>query len=687
MATIREVSINEVRQEGSEVSQRTLSRRNSLLRRSSQMFKLDFKKPQTAPAAGGEHLTKSKEAKEARRKSSKRSAKKRQRPDDSPRENEQPKPKKIKKSRSATTTQSKRSSSSSSMMENVAKLVRRKPSQLKIKRSGSLVQAIPEGAVSPVTSPRGTPRSPRFNKLKMNVRRMSKSLSFPPLREKEEQWDFIGAQPLESFAFTAQIDLSQNKPISLLTMEEDGWMREGAPMELSLLSSPKSPRLLPASSLASLVKEAGSEVELVETNGDVAMSEVSAEVDADAETGTEIGADVDAGLSESEHDDKLHLVDGPQLEQSNDRSVDSADAAEIEEELSLEEADVVMGDRPSTNEIVCDVDAQRFKWFSQHFMGRELRHFVGTDAVRDSPVLITILDKSSQVWVLVHTKDGVSREVGIMREEALDKEVCTLDKKWIKEVLLPSSLAIHSLSGLREIIDHKKEVEECLLKMEKQEEPEQLKFGVLNVQPGQTEEAAMFMNAGGSEAYEHFLAAIGEKVQLKGWEYFNGGLDCERDLTGTHSVFSRYGGYEVMFHVSTMIPTDAEDEQNLGKKRHLGNDIVVVVFLDGERKDITPYSPNTVRTHFNHVLCVVAPDGKDAEGEWTYTVQFARKETVRGFQPPLPPVTHHVKAAHLRPFLLCKLINAEHAAYQSPTFLEKLIFTRKALLQNFTQYD
>lgn len=33
--------------------------------------------------------------------------------------------------------------------------------------------------------------------------------------------------------------------------------------------------------------------------------------------------------------------------------------------------------------------------------------------------------------------------------------------------------------------------------------------------------------ASGSEAYEAFLASIGEKIELKDWKYFNGGLDTE----------------------------------------------------------------------------------------------------------------------------------------------------------------
>ena len=32
----------------------------------------------------------------------------------------------------------------------------------------------------------------------------------------------------------------------------------------------------------------------------------------------------------------------------------------------------------------------------------------------------------------------------------------------------------------------------------------------------------------GSEAFEDFLGCLGEKIRLKGWEKFNGGLDTER---------------------------------------------------------------------------------------------------------------------------------------------------------------
>jgi hypothetical protein len=80
------------------------------------------------------------------------------------------------------------------------------------------------------------------------------------------------------------------------------------------------------------------------------------------------------------------------------------------------------------------------------------------------------------------------------------------------------------------------------------------------------------------------------------------GVYCERtaaDTTGTHSVFATVDDYEVMFHVSTLLPFRPNDPQQvrvrrdpwraslsinppwqLERKRHIGNDICVIVYRD-----------------------------------------------------------------------------------------------------------
>ena len=68
------------------------------------------------------------------------------------------------------------------------------------------------------------------------------------------------------------------------------------------------------------------------------------------------------------------------------------------------------------------------------------------------------------------------------------------------------------------------------------------------------------------------------------------------DTTGTHSIYTVHCGLSIMFHVATMIPFTAGDEQQVERKRHLGNDIVVIVFKDS---DSTPFDPSCLKSEFN----------------------------------------------------------------------------------------
>lgn len=50
-----------------------------------------------------------------------------------------------------------------------------------------------------------------------------------------------------------------------------------------------------------------------------------------------------------------------------------------------------------------------------------------------------------------------------------------------------------------------------------------------------------------------------------------------------------------MFHVSTMLPFQEMDSQRVERKRHLGNDVVLIIFQDGK----SPFDPRIIRSHFN----------------------------------------------------------------------------------------
>ena len=47
-------------------------------------------------------------------------------------------------------------------------------------------------------------------------------------------------------------------------------------------------------------------------------------------------------------------------------------------------------------------------------------------------------------------------------------------------------------------------------------------------------------------------------------------------------MYTIWRGIEIMFHVSTLLPYEKNDPQKLQRKRHIGNDIVCVVFLEAD---------------------------------------------------------------------------------------------------------
>lgn len=69
-----------------------------------------------------------------------------------------------------------------------------------------------------------------------------------------------------------------------------------------------------------------------------------------------------------------------------------------------------------------------------------------------------------------------------------------------------------------------------------------------------------------------------------------------------YSVFARYQDCEIMFHVSTLLPFTANNRQQLLRKRHIGNDIVTIVF---QEPGAQPFTPKNIRSQFQHVFVVV----------------------------------------------------------------------------------
>ncbi|XP_064892625.1 rap1 GTPase-activating protein 2 isoform X6 [Columba livia] len=203
------------------------------------------------------------------------------------------------------------------------------------------------------------------------------------------------------------------------------------------------------------------------------------------------------------------------------------------------------------------------------------------------------------------------------------------------------------------------------------------KFGVIYQKFRQTQEEELFGNNEESAAFKNFLSFLGDTITLQDFKGFRGGLDVSHGQTGTESVYTVFRDREIMFHVSTKLPFTEGDTQQLQRKRHIGNDIVAIIF----QEENTPFVPDMIASNFLHAYIVVQVENPGAENI-TYKVSVTAREDVPSFGPPLPSPPVFQKSPEFREFLLTKLINAENACCKSDKFAKLEDRTRAALLDN-----
>ncbi|XP_069008165.1 signal-induced proliferation-associated 1-like protein 1 [Embiotoca jacksoni] len=224
-------------------------------------------------------------------------------------------------------------------------------------------------------------------------------------------------------------------------------------------------------------------------------------------------------------------------------------------------------------------------------------------------------------------------------------------------------------------------VTEQLMKLDEQGLSFQVKVGVMYCRAGQSTEEEMYNNEMAGPALEEFLQLLGEKVRLKGFTKYRAQLDTKTDSTGTHSLYTSYKDYELMFHVSTLLPYTPNNKQQLLRKRHIGNDIVTIVF---QEPGAHPFTPKAIRSHFQHVFIIVRVHNPCSDNT-CYSVAVTRSQDVPSFGPPIPKGVTFPKSTVFRDFLLAKVINAENAAHKSDKFGAMATRTRQEYLRDLAE--
>ncbi|XP_040298753.1 GTPase-activating Rap/Ran-GAP domain-like protein 3 isoform X3 [Bufo bufo] len=313
------------------------------------------------------------------------------------------------------------------------------------------------------------------------------------------------------------------------------------------------------------------------------------------------------------------------------------------------------------------------RWYFKYFLGKVHQNYIGTDAERNPFFLSVVLSDQNNQRVPQY-RAILWRKTG---SQKICLSYCPTKSLSVKSILSAMNLDKFEKSP-REILNS--EIQKDLLVLEEQEGSVNFKFGVLYAKDGQLTDDEMFSNEAGSESFQKLLDLLGDTVTLKSWIGYRGGLDTKNDTTGIHSVYTVYQGHEIMFHVSTMLPYSKENKQQVERKRHIGNDIVTIVFQEGEESSPS-FKPSMIRSHFTHIFALVRYN-KQNDG---YRLKIFSEESVPLFGPPLPSPPVFTDHQEFRDFLLVKLINGEKATLETPTFAQKRQRTLDMLIRSLYQ--
>uniref|UniRef100_A0A3B3X6W0 Rap-GAP domain-containing protein n=1 Tax=Poecilia mexicana TaxID=48701 RepID=A0A3B3X6W0_9TELE len=199
------------------------------------------------------------------------------------------------------------------------------------------------------------------------------------------------------------------------------------------------------------------------------------------------------------------------------------------------------------------------------------------------------------------------------------------------------------------------------------------KIAVFYIREGQEDKCSILSNYAGSQAYEDFVSGLGWEVDLATHCGFMGGLQ-RNGSTGLTAPYYATSTVEVIFHVSTRMPSDSDD--CLTKKlRHLGNDEVHIVWSEHTRD----YRCGIIPTDFGDVLIIIYPMKNHM-----YFIQVIKKPQVPFFG---PLFNGAIVTGSLLPSLVrATCINASRAVksrltlYQS--FYEERALYLEAIVQN-----
>ena len=293
--------------------------------------------------------------------------------------------------------------------------------------------------------------------------------------------------------------------------------------------------------------------------------------------------------------------------------------------------DPAVVDVPSCNGTLMEECEKQLEFYKAVFVSKSHWNYVCADSFR-GPLAISIVEedpadtahkgfisKPAGYYALIRSKDGWQRVhlpyaavtqpmfrkwLQLRPTQAMILE--SVDRAASLVSIVGASKRPENETELRRIpikhlrLSHTPGLVDELIALESKQMVKHYKFGIGYLKSGQTTESDMFHNLNGkificmlmlmawledtSPAFQEFLQFLGDRVRLKGWDKYRAGLDVNNDQAGTHSIYTEWNNYEIMFHIIPWMPYRNGNAQQVDRKRYFGNDICVILFLDPDAK-------------------------------------------------------------------------------------------------------
>lgn len=106
-----------------------------------------------------------------------------------------------------------------------------------------------------------------------------------------------------------------------------------------------------------------------------------------------------------------------------------------------------------------------------------------------------------------------------------------------------------------------------------------------------------------SGSFLNFLIGLGWPIDPSTHSGYTGGLDLKNLNCGPCVLYYSDFLYQIIFHVSNLLPLDPPGSQQISRKRHIGNDHIHIIWCENSQE----YDISTITSQFNQAHIIVYP--------------------------------------------------------------------------------